>query len=570
MKIGLRSGAFLMVIVLLASCSRSVPSQTKYIPKDASAVFSINPKNIFEKLDNNHVNLDSIMKAATAADTAMRWTMDDIKNSGIDLTTDVYFFVQQAGSIMSGQNTVIGFTGAMHSTSDFEAFIKRKMPAAQIKKENSYSYAALKDGFVAGWNDDVALIAKASTYNMQGGGSATADESGASQKALTTYFTQKEDASIASVDAFKDGAKEKADMLLFSSSNSAMASIPMLGMSKASDLLKDLYSVSTFNFEDGKVIMDSKSYTNKMLADTLKDYAGPKVDMDMVDKYPGAVNGFAAFSFNPKLITAILNIAGVTATANQGLQSLGFTIDDVTKAFKGDFAVIVSNFGMEEKASPEMPEYKYKQPVAKVLVNAAIGDKASYDKIVKALASKDIMVLKDGQYILKEMAEGKADGFVMSTDAKNLIVASDAALMQQYKGGTGKITLPSGVADKTKGNAVAFYADIASILNAVPPDTTDQSMMNAAKQTFKDAILSSENISGNTIKGHLEVRLVNEKENSLATLTRYFGTVANTMDKMKEAAGMDDGAMSPPVSDDSTMSADTAALAAPNMEPAKK
>ena len=569
-KIGLRSGAFLMVIVLfVSSCSKSVPKQTKYIPKDASAVFSINPKNIFEKLDNNHVNLDSIMKAATAADTSMRWTMDDIKNAGIDLTTDVYFFVQQAGSIMSGQNTVVGFTGAMHSTSDFEAFLKRKMPAVQIKKENSYSYALLKDGFVAGWNDDVALIAKASSYNTQGGSAGT-DESGASQKALATYFTQKEDASIASVDAFKDGAKEKADMLLFSSSNSAMASIPMLGMSKASDLLKDLYSVSTFNFEDGKVVMDSKSYTNKMLADTLKDYAGPKVDMDMVNKYPGVVNGFAVFSFNPKLITAILNIAGVTATANQGLQSLGFTIDDVTRAFKGDFAVIVSGFGMEEKASPEMPEYKYKQPVAKVLVNAAIGDKASYDKIVKALAAKDIMVLKDGQYIFKEIAEGKADGFVMSTDAKNLIIASDAALLQQYKGGTGKITLPSGVADKAKGNALSFYADIASILNAMPPDTTDQSMMNTAKQTFKDAFVSSENISGNTIKGHLEVRLVNEKENSLATLTRYFGTLANAMEKMKETAGMEDGTISPPMNEDSTMSADTATMAAPKAEPAEK
>lgn len=556
MKTAYRYGTFLLlIVVLVTSCSKKTPKQTQYIPKDAGAVFSINPKRLFDKLNNNHVNVDSIMKSATAGDTTMRWTMDDIKNSGIDMESDVYMFVQQAGSIMSGQSSVIGFVGAMRSTSDFEAFLKKKMGTLQIQKANDYSYANLKNGFVAGWNSDAALIVDATSMNMANGETSGANF-GASQKALTTYFTQKDDASIASVEGFKDASKERADMLLFTSSNSALATVPMLGMSKASDLLKDLYSVSTINFEDGKLVMDSKAYTNKMLADTLKNYAGPKVDMDMVDHYPGPVNGFAVFSFNPKLITAILNIAGATATANQSLQQLGFTVDDVVSAFKGDFAVIFSNVGMVEKTSPEYPGMKFKQPTAKLLVNAAIGNKAAYDKIVAALAAKDIMVQQNGQYILKEMAEGKADGFVMNADGKNLIVASDDTLLRQYKAGTGKVTLPQGVADKVKGNAVAFYADIASILNAIPPDTTDQTMMNSARQTFKDAILSSENISGNTIKGHMEVRFVNEKENSLATLTRYFGTLASAMENMKEAGGINEGTLTAPEPEDTDSAAE--------------
>jgi len=545
MKTACRYGTFLLlVVVLVTSCSKA-PKQTQYIPKDASAIFSINPKQLFDKLNNNHVNVDSIMKSAMANDTTMRWTMDDIKNSGINMDDDVYMFVQQAGSIMSGQSNVIGFVGAMHSTSDFEAFLKKKLSTVQIQKANDYSYANLKNGFVAGWNDNAALIVDATGTNMANGENSGANF-GASQKALTTYFTQKEDASIASVDAFKGAAKEKADMLLFTSSNSALNTMPVLGMSKASDLLKDMYSVNTINFEDGKVVMDSKAYTNKMLADTLKAYAGPKVDMDMVDHYPGAVNGFALFSFNPKLLTAIMNIAGVTAMANQNLQQMGFTVDDVIRAFKGDFAVIFSNFGVVEKTDPDYPQYKAKQPTAKLLVNAAIGDKAAYDKVVSALAAKGIMVQQNGQYVFKEIAEGRSDGFVMNTDGKNLLVASDAALLQQYKGGTGKVNLPPGIADKARGNAVAFYADIASMLNAIPPDTTDQAMINSARQTFKNAIITGENISGNTITGHMEVNLVNDKENSLATLTRYFGTLANTMEKMKEAGGMNAGALTMP------------------------
>lgn len=564
LKTACRYGTFLfLIVILVTSCSRKAPEQTQYIPKDASAVFSINPKQLFDKLNNNHVNIDSIMKATTD-DSTMRWTMEDIKNSGIDMNADVYLFVQQAGSIMSGQNSVLGFVGALHSASDFEAFLKKKMPSVQFQKANDYSYANLKEGFVAGWNDDAAIITKATSMNMQSGEMNT-DDFGASQKALTTYFTQKEEASIASIDAFKNAAKEKADMHLFTSSNAALATIPMLGMSKASDLLKDLYSASTINFEDGKVVMDSKAYMNDMLADTLKKYTGSKVDMDMVDHYPGAVNGFAVFSFDPRLLTAIMNIAGVTATANQGLQQFGFTVDDVTRAFKGDFAIIFSNFGVEEKASPEYPDVKYKQPSVKMLINAAIGDKASYDKVVAGLAAKGIMVQKDGQYMLKEMAEGTADGYVMNADAKNLIVASDAALLQQYKAGTGKVVLPQGIEAKARGNAMAFYADITSMLNAIPPDTTDQTMMNSAKQTFKDAIITSENVNGNSVKGHVELRLVNEKENSLATLSRYFGTVANTIGEMKEMGGMNSDTFNTPKPEDM----DTAAMEPPKMEPEK-
>ncbi len=53
------------------------------------------------------------------------------------MDADVYLFVQQAGSIMSGQSTVMGLVGAMRSTTDFEAFLKRKMPGCKYKKPTS-------------------------------------------------------------------------------------------------------------------------------------------------------------------------------------------------------------------------------------------------------------------------------------------------------------------------------------------------------------------------------------------------------------------------------------------------
>ncbi len=545
------TGWLLVFIVFITSCKSSVPEQTKYIPKDASLVLSINPKKLKDKLDDSKVSLDSIIRSAMSADTSMMITADDIANSGIDVTKDVYFFVNQSGSMMTGSSVTTGFVAAMGKTAAFEDFLKKKMPSAQIKKENSYSYAMLKNGMIAGWNDDVVLVDNVIGYNMQTGEqTGTAD---AAHQQLTTLFNQKEDASLASLKQFKDAATDKADMLFWSNSNGALASIPMVGMSKASDLFKDTYTSGVINFENGKVDMDLKSYPNQMLADTLKKYAGPKVDMDLLNKYPGAVNGFAVFSFDPKLILSLLEFAGFAQTANQFLQNQGYTLQDIVKAFKGDFAVIFSNVGMEQK---EAQGYKYSAPKAQLIIDAAIGDKASYDKIVAQLAKQGLMVQKNGQYV-PAMLDENPEGFTMYSDSKNIVFSSDSALMKQYIAGSGKVSLPSDVTSKTKGSSTAFYVDIASILNAIPPDSTNAEIMASAKQTFKDVITTTENYSGGVVNGHAELHTINDKENSLATLTRYFGSMAETMKKMRAATGTADINIDPPMSADSTQSDDS-------------
>lgn len=527
----------LVIVVFITSCKSSAPKQTKYIPKDASLVLSINPKKLQDKLADSKISLDSIMRSAVGSDTSMIITSADLANSGIDFSKDIFLFVNQSGSMMNGSSVTAGAVAVLNKPSQFEDFLKKKMPSAQIKKETDYSYAMLKNGFVAGWNDDVVLIDNVTAYSAQNG-SQTGTPDAAHQQ-LTSLFAQKEDASLASVKQFKEANDGKADVFFWSSSNGALSTIPMLGMSKASDLLKDTYTSGAINFENGEVDMALQSFPNATFADTLKKYAGPKVDMDLLNKYPGAVNGYALFSFDPKLVIAILNFAGVLQTTNQLLQNQGYTLDDVVKAFKGDFAIIFSNLGTQQK---EMQGYKYSALTTKLIVDAAIGDKRSYDKIVASLVKQGLMVQKNGQYV-PAMLEEDPQGYTMFTDNKNIVFSTDSILMKQYLAGTGKISLPDGLAGKTRGTSVAFYVDIASILNAIPKDSSSGESMNAAKQTFKDIIATTDNYSNGKIKGHAELHTVNEKENSLATLTRYFGSLSQTMKRMKEATGTDDVTM---------------------------
>ena len=540
------AGWLLLLIVFITSCTSSTPKQTKYIPKDASVVFSINPKKLNDKLTDSKISLDSLMRSAFSEDTSMALTSADIASSGIDVTKDIFLFVNQSGSIMSGSTVSTGVVAVLDKASDFEAFLKKKSPGAEIKKEKDFSYATVKGFSAIGWTDDIVIMSNVSGYNTQ-----TGEQTGTAEAAhqqLVTFFSQKEEASLASVKQFKDANDGKADMFFWSNSNGALASIPMVGMSKASDLFKDTYTAGAINFNNGEVDMDMKSYPNDAFKDTLKKYAGPKVNMDLLNKYPGAVTGFALFSFDPKLIVSILNFAGLAQTADQFLGNLGITLGDVTNAFKGDFAVVFSNVGMEQKTFPGMTQ-TYASPSAKLVIDAAIGDKAAYDKIVAALAKKGLMVQKGGQFVPGFMAEDST--LSMYSDARNIVISSDASLMQQYVAGSGKVTLPSGVSDKAKGNAVVFYVDIATILNAMPADSSATSITASAKQTFKDVIATSDNFSNGSISGHAELHTTNNKENSLATLARYFGSLSETMKRMKSEAGMNEMPMEQP--DTSTM-----------------
>ena len=91
------------------------------------------------------------------------------------------------------------------------------------------------------------------------------------KKSLDALFGLKEETSVASIPEFVDLLAEKGDMLFFSNSTGALNTLPLLGMTKFADLLKDSYGAGVINFEDGKVNANFKSYSGKDLADIWKN-----------------------------------------------------------------------------------------------------------------------------------------------------------------------------------------------------------------------------------------------------------------------------------------------------------
>ncbi|MDR6342253.1 hypothetical protein HNQ91_005337 [Filimonas zeae] len=522
----------LLMVLLFVSCKKSLPKQLQYIPKDATVVFSVNVKSLNDKLADSKVSVDSLVKSLmaeskTTPEDVKKW--DDLKDAGIDWTSDVYGFYESKGSLMAGSSQVMGAVAAVSSSSKLEEYLKKQKPGIAITKAaGGYSEAKLDDDAIIGWNSDVVIITTIKSYNRysQDETASAAPASGINAQ-LATLFAQKADASVTSIPAFKNFIKEKGDMLLWVNSSGSLASVPQLAMvPKAAELIKDSYYGGVINFENGKVVASYNSYVGKVMADIIKKHSNGALDMDMVTKYPSSnVTGFGVFTFDPAIITDIVRFLGVEATANQLLAGNGmnFTLEDITKSFKGDFAIIGSDLVTEQKVNPEFPEYPSTEPSVKYLFNGKVGDKAAYDKVLTALASKGLLT-KVGTAYVPAMNMGGKVLFVL--DEKNIFVASDSVLLSQYKAGTGKAVIADNILSEGKGKSGFAYVDFTKIMSQIPARGSDTFSLNQVKATLKDLIVTSDKFDGNVMKGKFELRTLNEKENSLATFIKMGSAIA--------------------------------------------
>ena len=203
--------AVCFLIIAFAACKKPVPQLAKYVPKDASMVFTIDPQAIIDKIASSGITIDSLANMFTKKndDYSLRW--NDIKNSGVDLSKSIYFFSKETNSMQAGKTSTSGVIAEVNDVAKLEAFLKKEKVGADVMSADDYKYISLGNEYIAGWTDKVLIIS-----HVVGGHNSKGDFSTgqgmASQVQLTTLFKQNESASIASADGFTDMFSKKGDM----------------------------------------------------------------------------------------------------------------------------------------------------------------------------------------------------------------------------------------------------------------------------------------------------------------------------------------------------------------------
>lgn len=566
MKSIVRLGWVMLVAsAMLTSCKNNVAKEAKYIPKDATAVFVLDAGQMQDKLQNGGISTDSLIARLfknEPADSKSRAEFNEVRNNaGIDWEKKWFFFMLQKALPDKSSANTFSVLGSLKDAAKLEAYLQKQedLKGKTIQKEKDYSYLLAKDNTMFAWNKEHVIV----TFYMHAPQfSLTPDSVQLDQPAVPSndeaalkaqvaqYFTQATSASLADQPIFTDLFKEKADGYMFSSTNNAPSYLSMMPIQvpKLAELLKDNFATGTFNFEDGKIVAKGTSYPNQMVSNLIKQYASPSVNLSMLEKYPSAsLNGFMLFAIDPQIIGGLLKQLEVEGFVNISLEKAGLTADDIYKSFKGDFALMVSDIGMKG-VEPQMKwdekSMMAKKPWGKMIVNMPIGDKASFDKIMaKAVEMGGVVKTPTGY---KGAPAVTATGMFIQSDEKNLIIASDSLTYAQYVSGTAKATISKEVMDKMSGKkSGVMYFDIANTLNSFGKDSAAgyANSMLTAKQTFRDVIGTIDAFDGKTLQSRFELRMQDEKQNSLVTMVRLFTDIA--VDMRAQAARNQDSKLFP-------------------------
>jgi len=120
-----------------------------------------------------------------------------------------------------------------------------------------------------------------------------------------------------------------------------------------------------------------------------------------------------------------------------------------------------------------------------------------------------------------------------SINGKNLVIATASALLQQYLAGKGNAAVPPKIADQSKGKSMAMYADINSILSGFAADSTSAYAIKTAQETFSNVIMTSDNYNGKFVASNMELKMANEKENSLVSLVKFIAAMSKEAVKIQ-------------------------------------
>lgn len=536
-----------LLAVIFTACKGKGPKLTRYVSKESLYVVAFDTKSMASKLEKDSLSMEQMLAVlkddSTEGDYAkVLGLWNQLKDAGLDFDERVFMSI---GALSTGGTTTrVQFLAQVNDASKLEAFVKQ-MPGAPAITKNGDINLAHTPQYVLAWNKEVAMaLLEAQTPDP--GNMDTTMQPMPGIKALSDadvlqYFKLDEKSSINSLEPFTELMQKKTDMAIFTNSsslaNSASAGQAMAFMPKLKELLNGIYSATTIDFEDGKVEMKTATYASDKLADLLKKYAGPTVDMSLLNRHPSKdLQLLSAFSFKPELVPEFLKELGMDALFNMALAQGGSNIDEISKAFKGDFAVMVSDFGMTAPMPGKDAEMARSMvPNAKLVMAIRIGDRNAFDKLTGMMQMGGMLRMEGNRIVPISDSMEVRQGIFAGIENDLLVVSNDSALYQGYAAGTSGANVSDQVKNIAEGKSVVFFADAAAILNAVPNSVFDTAsvhekrILDQARRTFKHMYFNAGNFDGKKMEGEGEVMLVDGSKNSLPQMVRFLMLAAEEM-----------------------------------------
>lgn len=599
----------LVATSLLTSCAK-MPKQSKYIPAEAAVVADINTRQLIDKLMSGGLTLDKLADATgeaahpgkekNAEDSARSEgpskALKQIENAGVDLSD--HFFASYVQDSVDQSKSYVSMIATLLDSSKFAAFIKKAMPDAVAGKGEDFAYIFVPgQQTIIGWNAEQAVSItgidpmRFASHGAWAPGSMppppppppgagdTAESDSASSAVpaapaaisddslrnfwagrLEHLFHLKESERATSIKSFKSLLDQHADLSLWCNSGAILKSQALQQIpGDLAVLLKDAYSASSLNFENGKVVVASASYVSPALDSIFEKYK-TTIDESMLKNYPSKnVTMFFALGADLHALGDILTLTHTYELADAGLQNAaGISLADLLNALSGQLVAVGSDYAQVKKPLEWSPSDSTTSTDMKWIIAAKVKDKAAFDRVMGSRLLNEV-VTKEGDHYIPVIQSSKFFSTDITSD--HIIMGSSTAWINQYMAGKAG-AFPEEHLPGVKGKNAVYYTDFSRMLNELKkvdlPDSNANVMVGKAANLFKDFSYSVSPLDDKAMKAEAVLTLQDQSKNSLPQLIS-FGVEAFAAYKR---ASMPNEEM-PMSAIDSVAVQDTAAPAAP-------
>jgi hypothetical protein len=321
------------------------------------------------------------------------------------------------------------------------------------------------------------------------------------------------ESSIGDDERFASMLNEDGDIHLWVNSETFYASAGQIfSMMNMQAVFKDNISATTMTFADGKITWDSRQYLGKEMSDLMKKNAPKPVSEELLNRIPSQnVIAAGAGNFPTAGWKDMLKVMGVDGLVNAGLGQVNTSLDEVLKAYNGDFVFAVSDFTVTKKEQTvEGTDYSYSSPTPEVkfLVALSVKDKASFDKLVGIAEQK-----------IREEDPSALDKITYKSSTEWFAFGNSPEQVDQFLAGSGS---KQAFASRIAGHPVGIYIDIQKILQATKPVTGAYSgTIDASMKMWQDVTITGGEFKDGYWGSVMEINLVDKKTNSLKQLNGY-------------------------------------------------
>lgn len=528
----------LCLLVLLTGCS-SKDDTARYISKDAIGVMGIDGKQLLMKAGMTALSGSPLLQELTrgaGGDTSQF----DLEKMGIQFLSTAYLYA--VPDLRMESKSRVQLIVELQDAGKFSAFLKQQFKDAKFESKDKLSFAILNENICIGWDKNTAIAAA----TIPGGrASGSADNATLLTEEIQKTFALAKDQSILTNKKFADLVKAGHDISVWMNYESLTSSMPQdeLGsagaiMASQKKLIKDAFLAGGINFEKGKITGDARYYFNATMKGVAQALEVKSVNNDLLGKVPGSqMNLMLSHHFNPQGIKALIDTIGVLPLANNALQQVNLTLDDILNAFTGDFLLAITDF----KVATESQSYtlagssvNYTKPVPSFngTFSAKIKDKTAFDKLLQVATQNNILTAgtTPNTYAI-------GGSVTLATDGTYMVASNDGAVAASFLKTSGNTALK--VPAEVKSSPSGFFMDIRNSISSVPLDLLygkeDSSVFHDGKLLLESINGYGGKLTDDHTDVHFDVTFQNKDENSLLQLMRFYKKVREAEKKMGDS-----------------------------------